>query len=179
MLSADDPAKQLVPRCHQVQTTLSMGSGPSQANNSVETAVLSMRKRNVLLTKCQKKNHFQKCCLSRTFVHEINNDNSSASATNVYTGQRENSFDQEYFIDTVSALSSVSLLPGHAFAQILTGPNQTPVQFKLTLAVLLLQHSQFKSLNVKHPLEAPSHKLTAYTGAHAPCHWNGEAGMLP
>ena len=90
----------------------------------------------------------------------------TTSATNVYTGQCKNSFNQEYFIDTVSALSSVSLSPDHAFAQLLIGPNQNHVQFKTDTgsAVNILPHSQFKSLNVKHPLEAPSHKLTAYTG---------------
>ena len=116
-----------------------MGSRPLQANNS--TAVLlncgtSHEKKKCpaygkLCHKCHKKNHFQKCCRSTTFVHEINNDNASASATNVYTGQCENSFDQEYFIDTVSALSSVSLSPDLAFSQLLIGPNQNHLQFAI------------------------------------------------
>ena len=143
------------------RTTLSMVSRPSQANNNVETAVLPMRKGNVLLTENSAtnviKNHFQKCCCSTSFVYKINNDDASDSAKYV-TGQCENSFDQEYFIDTVNALSSVSLSPDRAFAPLLIGPNQNPMQFKIDTgsAINILPHSQFKSLNMKYPVEALS-----------------------
>ena len=154
ILLADNPAKELIPRHHLEQTTLSMGSKPSLANNSVETAVLHMRKRNVLLTGNSATNVTRKITFRSVVARRhLNNDDSSASATNVYTGQCENSFDQEYFIDTVSALSSVSLSPDRAFAQLLISPNLIPVQFKADTggAVNILPHSQFKSLNVHHP----------------------------
>ena len=58
------------------------------------------------------------------------------------------------FIDTVRALSVVSLSPDRAFAQLLIVPNQNPVQFKTDMVVLLIYcriHNLL--LNVKQPLE--------------------------
>ena len=116
---------------------------------------------------CGKRNHFQKLCRSKSSVnnsvHEINND----GASNVYNGSESTcTSEKEFFIDTVSANSNSHISPDRAFVQLHTGPQKTPVNFKIDTgsSVNILPQSIYKSLNIKHPLEAPSHKLTSYTG---------------
>ena len=70
---------------------------------------------------CGKRNHFQKLCRSRP-VHDIDDQ---SECDNVYTGVQYSDINQEYFIDTVSAFSSVSLSPDRAFAQLHVGPQNT------------------------------------------------------
>ena len=60
--------------------------------------------------------------------------------------------------------------PDPAFVQLHIGPQKTPINFKIDTgsSVNILPQSIYKSLNIKHPLEAPSHKLTSYTGNMLP-----------
>ena len=120
---------------------------------------------------CGKRNHFQKLCRSKSSVnnsvHEINND----GASNVYNGRESTcTSEKEFFIDTVNANSSIHVSPDRAFVQLHIGPQKTPVNFKIDTgsSVNILPQSIYKSLNIKHPLEAPSHNLTSYTGNMLP-----------
>ena len=115
---------------------------------------------------CGKRNHFQKLCRSRP-VHDIDDQ---SECDNVYTGVHYSNINQEYFIDTVSTFSSVSLSPDRAFAQLHVGPQKTQINFKIDTgsAVNILPQSLFKSLNISHPIEPPTHKLTSYTGNMIP-----------
>ena len=100
-------------------------------------------------------------------MHEINND----GASNVYNGRESTcTSEKEFFIDTVSANSSIHVSPDRAFVQLHIGPQKTPVNFKIDTgsSVNILPQSIYKSLNIKHPLEAPSHKLTSYKGNMLP-----------
>ena len=100
-------------------------------------------------------------------MHEINND----GASNVYNGRESTcTSEKEFFIDTVSANFSIHVSPDRAFVQLHIGPHKTPVDFKIDTgsSVNILPQSIYKSLNIKHPLEAPSHKLTSYTGNMLP-----------
>ena len=100
-------------------------------------------------------------------VHEINND----GASNVYNGRESTcTSEKEIFKDTVSANSSIHISPDRAFVQLHIGPQKTPVNFKIDTgsSVNILPQSIYKSLNIKHPLEASSHKLTSYTGNMLP-----------
>ena len=100
-------------------------------------------------------------------MHEINND----GASNVYNGRESTcTSEKEFFIDTVSANSSIHVSPDRAFVQLHIGPQKTPVNFKIDTgsSVNILPQSIYKSLNIKHPLEAPGHKLTSYTGNMLP-----------
>ena len=113
-----------------------------------------------------KRNHFQKLCRSRP-VHDIDDQ---SECDNVYTGVHYSDINQEYFIDTVTTFSSVSLSPDCALAQLHVGPQNTQINFKIDTgsAVNILPHSLFKSLNISHPIEPPAHKLTSYTGNMIP-----------
>ncbi|MET0104994.1 MAG: RNase H-like domain-containing protein [Sedimenticola sp.] len=113
--------------------------------------------------KCGKLNHFKKKCRSRP-VHDI--DDLSDYVNNGISS----AIIKEYDIDTVSAFSSVSLSPDRAYAKLKIGPQKTLLNFKIDTgsAVNILTHSLFKSLNVSHPLEPSSHKLTSYTGNMIP-----------
>ena len=113
-----------------------------------------------------KQNHFKKLCRSRP-VHDIDDQ---SECNNVYTGVHYSDIIQEYFIDTVSTFSSVSLSQDCAFAQLHVGPQNTQINFKTDTgsAKNTLPHSLFKSLNISHPIEPPTHKLTSYTGSMIP-----------
>lgn len=82
--------------------------------------------------KCGRRNNFQKPCRSSSSVHEINNDTNSNA--HVYSGC-QSANESEYFIDTVSAFSSVSLSPDRAFVQLQIGPQKSLIDFRLTQAV--------------------------------------------
>ena len=119
----------------------------------------------------RKRNHLQRLCRSKSSVnnsvHEINNDGDS----NVYNGRESaSSSEKEFFIDTVSANSSIHISPDRAFVQLHICPQKTPVNFKIDTgsSVNILPQSIYKSLNIKHPLETPSHTLTSYTGNMVP-----------
>ena len=88
-------------------------------------------------------------------AYKINND----SASNVYNGRESEK-------EALSANSSSHISPDRAFVQLHIGPQKTPVNFKIDTgsSVNILPQSIYNSLNIKHPLEAPSHKLTSYTG---------------
>ena len=61
-------------------------------------------------------------------VHEINDD----GASNVYNGHETTcTSEKEFFIDTVSANSSIHISPDYAFVQLHIGPQKTPVNFKI------------------------------------------------
>ena len=99
----------------------------------------------------------------------------------MYTGLHYSDINQEYFKDTESAFSSVSLSPDHAFAQLHVGPQNTQINFKIDTgrAMNILPHSLFKSLNISHPIEPPTHKLTLYTGNMIPVVGMIRVSMLP
>ena len=120
--------------------------------------------------KCGKQNHYQKLCRAKqcvtNAVHEINND----SANNTHSGcEKACANDSEYFIDTVSA-SNFHISPDRAFVQLHIGPQKKQINFKIDTgsSANILPHKDYKSLNIKHPLEPPQHKLTSYTGNMLP-----------
>ena len=100
-------------------------------------------------------------------VQEINND----GVSNVYNGRESTcTSEKKFFIDTVSANSSIHSSPDRAFVQLHIVPQKAPVNFKIDTgsSVNILPQSIYKSFNIKHPLEAPCHKLTSYTGNMLP-----------
>ena len=93
------------------------------------------------------------------------------SARYVYNGRESTSTsEKEFSIDTISANSSIHVSPDRAFVQLHICPQKTPVSFEIDTGspVNILPQSIYKSLNIKHPLEAPSHKRTSFIGNKLP-----------
>ena len=124
--------------------------------------------------KCGKNNHYQKLCRAKQWmtssVHGINNDDEN-NTHNVLYNRCENacSSEREFFIDTVSA-SNIHITPDHAYAPLHIGPQKKQINFKIDTgsSVDILPYKEFKSLNIKQPLQPPHHKLTSYTGNMLP-----------
>ena len=102
---------------------------------------------------CGKRNHFQKLCRSKSSennsVHEVNNE----GASNVYNvRERTCTSGKEFFIDTVSANSSIHISQDRAFVQLHIGPQKTPVNFKIDTgsSVNILPQSIHKSLSTSN-----------------------------
>ena len=145
------------------------------STNNAGTAGLNTRKRSVrrygkTCYKCGKNNHYQKLCRAKHFVtnsvHEINND----GANNTHNGcENACSSEREFFIDTVSA-SNIHITPDRAFVPLYIGPQKKQINFKIDTgsSADILPYKEFKSLNIKQPLQPPHHKLTSYTGNMLP-----------
>ena len=135
---------------------------------------------------CSKLNHYEKLCRSKSkaaAVHQVNEHRCTAGACDYSDSEHS---DDEFYINTVYRVSTGST-PDHdrATLHIQTGPNKTPIKYAIDTgsAVNIISHQQFKALNVKHPLEAPTCKLTSYTGnplsvlgtVKLACHHNNKA----
>ncbi|MEW8545660.1 MAG: hypothetical protein AB2693_19230, partial [Candidatus Thiodiazotropha sp.] len=106
---------------------------------------------------CKKWNHFQSMCRSKKVfksVHEVSEGFSEL--------QVQNSDSDDFFVDSVECNSKMD----QAFVEIEVGPNSFPIKFKIDTGsqVNILLRQVYSKLNLSHPLEQPTTRLTAYRG---------------
>ena len=75
----------------------------------------------------------------------------------------DSDLDSDFYVDTVNtSLSHYN----QAFASVNIGPKKTPIKFKIDTGsqVNIIPLSNFRELNIKHPLLPPETQLSSYTG---------------
>ena len=76
--------------------------------------------------------------------------------------QVQNSNSDNFFVDSVECNSRID----QAFVEIMVGPNSFPIKFKVDTGsqVNIKPHQIYSKLNLSHPLERPTRRLTTYRG---------------
>ncbi|MCG7876694.1 MAG: RNase H-like domain-containing protein [Candidatus Thiodiazotropha endolucinida] len=111
---------------------------------------------------CKKWNHFSSVCRAKKAsqsVHEV-----SEGINNLQIQESESAFEhgEDFFVDSVECNDKMD----QVFVDMQVGPNSLPIKFKVDTGsqVNILPRQIYAQLHLRHPLEKPTTKLTAYGG---------------
>jgi len=109
--------------------------------------------------KCNKLNHFQVMCRSRSskYVHDVVEKDSDSD-------QDTYAYNIDMVSDSISSSHSKNRDP--LFVTLHVGPKKSKIKFKIDTgsSVNIIPISIFRSIGLKHPMQAPDCKLIAYSG---------------
>ena len=109
--------------------------------------------------KCNKMNHFQVMCRSRSskYVHDVVEKDSDSD-------QDTYAYNIDMVSDSISSSHSKNRDP--LFVTLHVGPKKSKIKFKIDTgsSVNIIPISIFRSIGLKHPMQAPDCKLIAYSG---------------